>query len=137
MRLILLPCVLVLALGKPALAETLAQLTKREEGIDFGRCELRPRPELKGTAIHAVIPARFEVPGVWSTRSLLLVGTDDAGVVQDFRELKLASKVPPREVLRVNCSGKRLELRLSRQASGRTLVHRWNGYALRVEPRHR
>jgi hypothetical protein len=92
---------------------------------------------LKGTAIHAVIPARFEVPGIWSTRSFLLVGVDDDGTVQSSQELRLAEKVPPREVLGVRCSGNRLEVRLAGQASGRTLVHRWTGRDLRANRRHR
>lgn len=135
MRAISLSCVLLLVLGEAALAETLVELTKRVEGIEFGRCELLPRPDLKGTAIYAVIPARFDVPGTWLTRSLLLVGTDHAGIVQGAQELKLASKVPLREVLKVHCSGNRLEVRLSRQASGRTLVHRWNGRVLHAGSR--
>ena len=137
MRLIRPTCLLLLFLTQATFAETFAELTKREEGIALGRCELLPRPDLKGMAIHAVIPARFEVPGIWSTRRLLLVGIDEAGTVLGSKELQLGMKVPPREVLKVHCSENRLELRMSPQASRRTLVHRWDGRDLRLEPRPR
>ena len=64
-----LSCFLLLVITQVARAETLAEL-KREEGIDFGPCELAPRPNMRGTVVHAVIPARFEVPGIWATHSL-------------------------------------------------------------------
>ena len=123
---------LVLGMTMPCVAwsETIADLVSREDGVDFGRCELTPRPHLRGAVVHAVIPAWFEKPGIWSTRSLLLVGVDDSGTVQQQRKLRLGASVPPREVVSINCSGSRLDVRLSRQASGRTLAHRWTGTQL-------
>ena len=61
---------LVLGMTMPcvALSETIAELVSREDGVDFGRCELTPRPHLRGAVVHAVIPAWFEKPGIWSTR---------------------------------------------------------------------
>ena len=125
-------CFLVLGMTMPCVAwsETIAELVSREDGVDFGRCELTPRPHLRGAVVHAVIPAWFEKPGIWSTRSLLLVGVDDSGTVQQQRKLRLGASVPPREVVSINCSGSRLDVRLSRQASGRTLAHRWTGTQL-------
>jgi len=129
---------LVLAMMIPvARAETLADLVSREAGVDFGRCELTPPPSMKGSAIHAVIPARFQVPGIWMTRSLLLVGVDERGTVQDEQELKLVREVPPREVVRVRCSGGRLQVRLSPRASGKTLTHHWTGTQLMPIPASR
>jgi len=123
---------LVLGMTMPCVAwsETIAELVSREDGVDLGRCELTPSPHLRGAVVHAVIPAWFEKPGIWSTRSLLLVGVDDSGTVQQQRKLRLGASVPPREVVSINCSGSRLDVRLSRQASGRTLAHRWTGTQL-------
>ena len=123
-------CLLALAAVRTASAETLAALVSREQGVDFGPCVLAPPPDVKGEAVHAVIPARFEHPGIWITRTLLLVGVDGSGTVQGQMELRLAADVPPREVLRVRCSGDRLDVHLSRQASGKVLRHRWTGRRL-------
>ncbi len=76
----------------------------REEGVAFGACALTPKPALAGT-VHAVIPARFDKPGIWVTRTILLAGLDDAKNVQGVLELKIADDVPPREVISVICKG--------------------------------
>ena len=83
---------LILGMTMPCVAwsETIAELVSREDGVDFGRCELTPRPHLRGAVVHAVIPAWFEKPGIWATRSLLLVGVDDSGTVQQQRKLDWA-----------------------------------------------
>jgi hypothetical protein len=129
--LLVLAC-LILEMTMPcvAWAETIAELVSREDGVDLGRCELTPHPHLRGAIVHAVIPARFETPGIFSTRSLLLVGIDGGGTVQQQLELRLGASVPPREVVSIKCSGSRLDVRLSPQASGRTLAHRWTGTQL-------
>ena len=123
-------CFLSLAAVRTAYAETLADLVSREEGVEFGPCALAPRPHVKGAAVHAVIPARFANPGIWITRTLLLVGVDGTGTVQDQMELRLMADVPPREVVSVRCSGNRLDIRLSPRASGKVLRHRWTGRRL-------
>ena len=123
-------CFLSLVALRTASAETLAELVSREEGVEFGPCALAPRPNVKGADIHAVIPARFATPGIWATRTLLLVGVDGTGTVQDQMELRLMADVPPREVLSVRCSGDRLDIRLSAHASRKVLRHRWTGQRL-------
>jgi hypothetical protein len=107
-------------------AETLADLVKTEEGVDLGVCLLTPKPKLAGEAVHAVIPARFATPGIWVTRTLLLVGVDAQKNVQGKLELKLADDVPPREAS-ITCRKDRLIIRMR----GKTLTHRWTGSALR------
>jgi hypothetical protein len=110
-----------------ARGETLAELVKKEEGIEFGPCALAPKPKLAGEAVHAVIPARFETPGIWVTRTLLLVGVDAQANVLGTLELKLADDVPPREVVKVTCAKDRLTIRLPRK----NLSYAWTGTALR------
>jgi hypothetical protein len=107
-------------------AETLAELVKKEEGVDFGPCVLSPRPKLAGDAVHAVIPARFDKPGIWVTRTLLLVGVDAQTNVQGTLELKLADDVGPREA-NVTCKNDRVTIR----TFGKSLAYRWTGTALR------
>jgi hypothetical protein len=107
-------------------AETLADLVKKEEGVDLGICALTPKPKLAGEAVHAVIPARFATPGIWVTRTLLLVGVDAQKIVQGTLELKLTDDVPPREA-GVTCRKDRLSIKMRRK----TLTYRWNGTALR------
>jgi hypothetical protein len=107
-------------------AETLADLVKKEEGVDLGICALTPKPKLAGEAVHAVIPARFATPGIWVTRTLLLVGVDAQKIVQGTLELKLTDDVPPREA-GVTCRKDRLSIKMR----GKTLTYRWNGTALR------
>ena len=106
--------------------ESLADLVKKEEGVDLGICALTPKPKLAGEAVHAVIPARFATPGVWVTRMLLLVGVDAQHTVQGVLELTLADDVPPREA-GIACAKDRLTIRLR----GKTLRYRWTGSALR------
>ncbi|HEX2555022.1 MAG TPA: hypothetical protein VHL98_15085 [Microvirga sp.] len=112
-------------------AETLSERVAREEGVAFGPCVLSPKPALPGNAVHAVVPARFENPGIWTTRSLLLVGVDAAGTVQGERELKLAKPIPPREVISVLCRGDRVTIR----TTAGTSQHRWTGEALTARKR--
>ncbi len=108
-----------------ACAETLGELVAREDGVALGRCDLDPPPGLPGDAVHAVVPARFDTPGIWSTRSLLLVGVD-AGGVRGQRELRLAKAVPPREVIGVVCRGDRVTIR----TNAGTWHYRWTGDVL-------
>jgi hypothetical protein len=98
-------------------AETLA---------DFGVCALTPQPKLAGETVHAVIPARFATPGIWVTRTLLLVGVDAQKTVQDVLELKLTDDVPPREA-GVTCGKDRLTIRTAKKK----LIYTWTGSALR------
>jgi hypothetical protein len=107
-------------------SETLAELVKKEEGVDFGPCELTPKPKLAGEMVHAVIPARFDTPGIWVTRTLLLVGVDAGRNVQGMLELKLADDVSPRES-NVICKKDRVTIR----TFGKALSYRWTGSALR------
>ena len=126
--------VFLAVLGPEARAETLGELVTREEGIDFGPCALDPRPDVPGGTIRAVIPARFERPGIWVTRTLLLVGIDEGGAVRGQAELRLAASVPPREVPSVRCAGNRLTLRLSAGASGETFAYIWTGQGAEAIP---
>jgi hypothetical protein len=116
----------LLAFGQVAHGETLAELVKKEEGVDFGPCALSPKPKLAGEAMHAVIPARFDKPGIWVTRTLLLVGVDAGKNVQGTLELKLADDVSPRES-NVVCKKDHVTIR----AFGKSFSYRWTGTALR------
>ena len=86
-----------------ARAETLSELVKKEEGVEFGACALTPRPNVTGKDIYVVIPARFADPAVWVTRSILFVGVDEAKNVQGMLEVKTPDDVPPREVISALC----------------------------------
>ncbi|WP_232629935.1 hypothetical protein [Methylobacterium sp. Leaf118] len=101
-------------------------LVARVEGVSLGRCILSPAPLLAGT-VHAVIPARFEDPAIWTTRTLLLVGVDADASVRGQRALALPQPVPPREVVSLRCAGRRLDLRLPRAI----LSFDWDGDRLR------
>jgi hypothetical protein len=118
--------VAVIASVDAAHAETLADLVKKEEGVDLGLCALTPKPKLAGGTVHAVIPARFATPGIWVTRTLLLVGVDAQKNVQGTLELTLADDVPPREA-GVTCGKDRVTIK----TAGKTLTYRWTGSALR------
>ena len=127
MRNTLLPLVVLLCLAVTgARAETLDALVKREEGIAFGTCALTPKPALPGE-VHVVIPARFATPGVWVTRTILLVGVDSGKTVEGILDLKVADDVPPRKVISVTCKGNRLTIR----HTGKTLTYTFDGKALR------
>lgn len=120
---------LVVAIGLGAgmaRAETLDALVKREEGVEFGPCTLTPKPALAGD-VHLVIPARFATPGIWVTRTILLVGIDGAKTVQGTLELMAAHDIPPRQVISVTCKGGRIAVRLK----GKTLTYAFDGKALR------
>src|ERR1044071_7198789 len=90
----------LLAAATVARAETLDEFVKREEGVAFGACALTPKPALPGE-VHVVIPARFETPGIWVTRTILLVGVDAAKSVAGTLELNVKDDIPPRQVIRV------------------------------------
>ncbi len=117
----------LLASVQVARAESLTELVRKEEGVDFGPCVLSPKPKLGGEVVHAVIPARFDTPGIWVTRTLLLVGVDAQKNTQATLELKLADDVPPRQVVSVTCAKDRLSIKLPRK----TLAYRWTGTVLR------
>jgi hypothetical protein len=126
-RALLITALACFATVAAARAETLAELVKKEEGVDFGPCVLGPKPKLAGEAVHAVIPARFDTPGIWVTRTLLLVGVDAQKNVQGTLELKLSDDVPPRQVVSVTCAKDRLTIKLPRKS----LPYAWTGTALR------
>ena len=123
---VLAALVAVFASVGAAHAETLADLVRTEEGVDLGPCVLAPKPKLAGEAVHAVIPARFATPGIWVTRTLLLVGVDAQKNVQGTLELTLADDVPPRGT-NVACAKDRMTIRVGKT----TLTYRWTGSALR------
>ena len=129
LRLALAALACLLALSHGAGAETLDGLVAREEGVALGPCRLDPPPTMPGGSVHAVVPARFETPAVWATRSLLLVGVDTAGAVQGVVELTLPRPVFPRDVIGIRCSGDRLTIRVP---TG-TTSYRWDGRVLRLK----
>lgn len=114
-------------LSSRADCETLAELVKKEEGVEFDACALAPKPGVAGKDVYAVVPARFSQPGIWVTRMLLLVGVDEAKNVQGVLELALRDDVPPREVVSVTCRGSTLTIRLPRKS----LIYTWTGKELR------
>lgn len=122
--------VLLTGLAAEARAETLAELVKREEGIELGPCTLAPRPDVAGETIHLVVPARFETPGIWLTRSILFVGVDASGTVAGVAEAKALHDIAPREVISATCSKDRLAIRMSNRMSPATLSYVWTGKAL-------
>lgn len=123
----------------PAGAETLDALVAREEASDAYACTLKPKPRLEGAETYIVVVPWFEDPGVWATRSLLLVGVDRDRTVVAQRELKLAHRVFPRSVTGVACDGRTLRIdshELDRRPDGDVGVstrhsYRWNGRTLR------
>jgi hypothetical protein len=114
-----------------ARAETLAELVKKEEGVELGVCVLTPRPNVAGKQVYVVVPARFETPGIWLTRSLLFVGVDDAGNVQGVVEAKTLHDVAPREVISVGCDKNRVTVRMTDRMKPKTLSYVWSGKELR------
>ena len=87
---------------------------------------LTPKPKLAGETVHAVIPARFAMPGLWVTRTLLLVGVDAQKSVHGMLELTLADDVPPRRA-GITCAKDRVTIRTGAKA----LTYQWDGKALR------
>jgi hypothetical protein len=120
----------LLAAATVARAETLDELVKREEGVAFGACALTPKPALPGE-VHVVIPARFETPGIWVTRTILLIALDDAKAIGGTLALKVADGIPPRQVISVACKGNRMTVRIT----DRTLTYAFDGRALKKVPR--
>jgi hypothetical protein len=114
-----------------ARAETLSDLVKKEEGVEFDRCTLTPRPNVTGKDIYVVIPARFPDPAVWATRTLLFVGVDEAKNVQGMLEVRTPDDVPPREVISVVCEKSEMTITIE----FKTLFYIWDGKELRRKGR--
>ena len=112
-------------------SETLAELVKKEEGVEFGICNLTPRPKVDGKDVYVVVPARFDNPGIWVTRTLLFVGVDDAKNVAGIGEAKTLHDVAPREVISITCNKATLTVRMTDRMKPRTLTYAWNGKLLR------
>ena len=117
--------------AQDARTETLAELVKKEEGIEFGVCNLQPRPNTAGKEIYLVVPARFPSPGIWVTRSILLVGVDEGRNVVAMTEVKTLDDVPPREVVSVSCNRNVITIRMSSRMSPSTRSYVWNGNELK------
>jgi hypothetical protein len=114
-----------------ARAETLAELVKKEEGVEFGVCALTLRPSVAGKDVHVVVPARFPDPGIWVTRTLLFVGVDDGKNVAGVAEAKMPDDVAPREVISVSCNNDTVTVRMTDRMTRKTLVYAWDGKQLR------
>ena len=114
-----------------ARAETLAELVKKEEGVEFGVCNLTPRPNVAGKDVYVVVPARFANPGIWVTRTLLFVGVDDAKSVSGVAEATTLDDVAPREVISVVCSKSMVTVRMTDRMKPKTLAYTWDGKQLR------
>jgi hypothetical protein len=110
-----------------ARAETLSELVKKEEGVEFDGCALTPRPNVTGKDIYVVIPARFPNPAVWVTRTMLFVGVDEAKNVQGVLEVKTPDDVPPREVISVVCEKNAMTITIE----FKTLSYIWDGKELK------
>jgi len=106
------------------------ELVAREEGVDFGECQLTPRPSIAGEKIMLMIPARFEDPAFWVTRSLLLVGVNADKSVQGQLELKMTKPVSPREVISVECKGSLVTISVPGKASAKVISYQWTGTQL-------
>jgi len=110
----------------PIHATTLDELVAKEEGVQFGACDLTPRPSLQGDRVVAVIPARFDDPVVWVTKDFWLIGVRGEEVV-DRIELKLSTAFSPREV-NLDCASDRVTVtELSRGTKPKRHVFLWDG----------
>ena len=118
-------------IASEARSETLAELVKKEEGVEFGVCNLTPRPNVAGKDVYAVVPARFANPGIWVTRTLLFVGVDDAKTVTGIAEATTLHDVAPREVISVVCSKSTVTVRMTDRMKPKTLTYAWDGKGLR------
>ena len=118
-------------IASEARSETLAELVKKEEGVEFGVCNLTPRPNVAGKDVYVVVPARFDNPGIWVTRTLLLVGVDDAKNVAGIAEAKTLHDVAPREVISVVCNKSTVTVRMTDRMKPKTLTYAWDGKQLR------
>ena len=114
-----------------ARAETLAELVKKEEGVELGICNLTPRPNVAGKDVYVVVPARFANPGIWVTRTLLFVGVDEARTVTGIAEATTLHDVAPREVISVVCSKSTVTVRMTDRMKPKTLTYAWDGKGLR------
>jgi hypothetical protein len=112
-------------------AETLSELVKKEEGVEFGVCSLTPRPKVDGKDVYVVVPARFDNRGGWVTRTLLFVGVDDAKNVAGIAEAKTLHDVAPREVISVTCNKSTVTVRMTDRMKPKTLTYAWDGKQLR------
>jgi len=112
-------------------AETLSELVKKEEGVELGVCDLTPRPKVDGKDVYVVVPARFDNPGIWVTRTLLFVGVDDAKNVAGIAEAKALHDVAPREVISVTCNKSTVTVRMTDRMKPKTLTYAWDGKGLR------
>lgn len=112
-------------------AESLSDLVKKEEGIEFGVCNLTPRPNVGGKDVHVVVSARFPNPGIWITRTLLFVGVDDGKTVTGIAEATTLHDVAPREVISVTCSRSTVTVRMTDRMKPKTLTYAWDGKGLR------
>lgn len=111
-------------------ATTYEELVAQEEGVDFGECQLTPKPNIAGEKVMLMVPARFEDPAFWVTRSLLLVGINSDKSVQGQLELKMTQPVSPREVISVECKGSRVTISVPGKASPKVLSYQWTGTQL-------
>jgi hypothetical protein len=126
----LLASILVTLHPFTAHATTYEELVAKEEGVDFGECQLTPKPNLAGEKVMLMVPARFEDPAVWVTRSLLLVGINSDNSVQGQLELKMKEPVPPREVISIECKGSLVTISVSGKASPKVISYQWTGAQL-------
>jgi hypothetical protein len=111
-------------------ATTYEELVAKEEGVDFGECQLTPKPNIAGEKIMIMVPARFEDPAVWVTRSLLLVGINSDNSVQGQLELKMKEPVPPKEVISLECKGSLVTISVPGKASPKATSYQWTGAQL-------
>lgn len=111
--------------------ESLSDLVKKEEGVEFGVCNLTPRPNVGGKDVYVVVPARFPNPGIWITRTLLFVGVDDGKSVTGVAEATTLHDVAPREVISVVCSKSTVMVRMTDGMKPKTLTYAWDGKGLR------
>jgi hypothetical protein len=118
-------------IASEARSETLAELVKKEEGVELGVCNLTPRPKVDGKDVYVVVPARFDNPGIWVTRTLLFVGVDDAKNVAGIAEAKALHDVAPREVISVVCNKSTVTVRMTDRMKPKTLTYAWDGKQLR------
>jgi hypothetical protein len=114
-----------------ARSETLAELVKKEEGVEFGVCNLTPRPNVGGKDVYVVVPARFPNPGIWVTRTLLFVGVDDAKDVTGVADAAMLHDVAPREVISVTCTKSTVTVRMTDRMKPKMLTYAWDGKGLR------
>lgn len=112
-------------------AETLADLVRKEEGVELGVCNLTPRPNVGGKEVYVVVPARFPNAGHWVTRTLLFVGVDEGKNVSGMAEANTLHDVGPREVISVTCNKNMVTVKMTNRMSPATLSYIWDGKDLK------